>query len=101
MKKVRLFAYDKEDLVEVEVLMCPPLEALTKSYGKWDQHGCWRMNSLKEILGMIKGFQELIFETLTNCEQVSNDNWERTIATHKVFMTAFLNNDSVYLEFIE
>ena len=101
MKKVRLFAYDKEDLVEVELLMSPPLEMITKNYGIWDQSGNWRMNSLKEILGMIKGFQERIFETLTNCEQVSNDNWEKTVATHKVFMTAFLNNDSVYLEFIE
>jgi hypothetical protein len=101
LKKVKLYSYEKGELVEVVTYMSPPLETITKVCGKWDQHGCWRLNSLKNIFAIIRGFQESVFETLNTCRQVSNIQWENSLALHKVFMTAFLNNDSVYLEFTE
>ena len=101
VKKIILFTYDKEEVVEAETLLSPPFERITKQYGKWDQSGGWRMGSLRDILEMITGFQESMFHTLYNCEQVSNHNWEQAVAIHKVFMTAFLNKDSVYMEFVE
>jgi len=101
LKKVNLYSYEKGELVEVITYMSPPLEALTKACGKWDQHGCWRLNSLKNILEVIQGFQRSLFKTLSSCEEISNAQWEESLALHKVFMTAFLNNDSVYLEFVE
>ena len=101
LKKVKLYSYERGEIVEIVTYMSPPLEALTRACGKWDQHGCWQLKSLSNILGVIQGFQESIFETLNTRIQVSNTQWETSLALHKVFMTAFLNNDSVYLEFTE
>ena len=101
MRKVRLYSYESGEIIEIVTYMSPPLEALTGACGKWDQHGCWQLKSLSNILGVIQGFQESIFETLNTCRQVSNTQWETSLALHKVFMTAFLNNESVYLEFTE
>ena len=101
MKKVRLYSYERGEIVETVTYMSPPLEALTRACGKWDQHGCWQLKSLQNILDIIQGFQETIFETIEANREVTNEHWNNTLAFHKVFMTAFLNNESVYLEFTE
>lgn len=94
LKKVKLYAYENGKLVEVVTYMSPPLETITKAFGKWDQHGCWRLNSLKIIFEIIQGFQESLFETLSSRAEIS----ESSLGLHKVFMTAFLNNETVYME---
>lgn len=98
VKKIKLYSYENSELVEVITYLSPPLEAIMKACGKWDQHGCWRLDSLRNILEIIQGFQEAIFENLSSRKEVSNTQWENSLALHKVFMTAFLNNETVYME---
>jgi hypothetical protein len=98
LKKVEFYSYENGEIVKAITCMSPPLETLTKACGKWDQHGCWRLNSLKNILEIVQGFQESLFETLSSRKKISNVQWEESLALHKVFMTAFLNNDTVYME---
>jgi len=100
-EKVNLYSYERGEIIETVTYLSPPLEALTKLCGKWDQHGCWRLDSLEDIFKTIQGFQEVIFSNLSNRKQIPNAQWESCLAFHKVFMTAFLNNETVYMEFTE
>ena len=101
-KKIKIYSYDENAcLIEAVSYLSPPFEEITKNYGKWDAHGCWRLSKYKDIYTILQGFQETIFETIEANQVVTYKQWNNALAFHKVFMTAFLNNETVYLEFVE
>ena len=101
-KKIKIYSYDENArLIEAVSYLSPPFEEITKKYGKWDAHGCWRLSKYKDIYAILQGFQEGIFDTIEANRVVTDKQWDTALAFHKVLMTAFLNNESVYLEFTE
>ena len=101
-KKIKIYSYDENAcLVEAVSYLSPPFEEITKKYGKWDAHGCWKLSKYKDIYAILQGFQEGIFDTIEANRVVTDKQWDTALAFHKVLMTAFLNNESVYLEFTE
>ena len=101
-KKIKVYSYDENAcLVEAVSYLSPPLEEITKNYGKWDADGCWRLSKHRDTYAILQGFQASIFETIETNREITTKQWDSALAFHKVFMTAFLNNETVYLEFIE
>lgn len=100
-KKIKVYSYDENAcLIEAVSYLSPPFEEITRNYGKWDAHGCWKLSKYKDIYAILQGFQEGIFGVIEANQGVTDKQWNTALAFHKVFMTAFLNNESVYMEFV-
>lgn len=100
MKQIILYSYDCGHLVSVEIPELPALEVLTKEIGKWDQNNCWRLNNNEAIFGILKVFQDSIFKELyVTKEPASEDVLKAFIGAYKVFTAAFLNNETVYMDY--